>query len=161
MFVRKTGFRKPTTAGVRQAVSNPPGGGVLPPKDTDTHMNTPLNSGTDTKLILRGIHLSLTEAMKTALATKAEKLFRHEPRMVRLRIDVERDMSGRTRAFIAKGRIEIAGPDMTASVRMEDAYAAINLLIDKLDRMLRKRNTSLRRLRAADDIRAHAEALSV
>lgn len=123
-------------------------------------MNSHLHSGNEPKLILRGIHLSLTEAMKAALAKKAERLFRHEPRVLRLRIDVERDLSGRTRAFIAKGRIEIAGPDMTASVRMEDAYAAMNLLIDKLDRMLRKRNTNRVSRRAEDDIRAHV-ALSV
>lgn len=109
----------------------------------------------ESKLILRGIHVSLTEAMKTALETKAARLFRHEPRVLRLRIDVERDLRGRNRVFTAKGRIEIAGPDMTAAVTTEDAYVAINLLIDKLDRMLRKRTTHRIRRRVADDIRAH------
>lgn len=109
----------------------------------------------ESKLILRGINLSLTDAMKAALETKAERLFRHEPRVLRLRIDVEHDLNGRNRVFTAKGRIEIAGPDMTASVTTSDAYAAINLLIDKLDRMLRKRNTDRLRRRAGDDIRTH------
>lgn len=118
-------------------------------------MNSHSHSDTEPKLILRGIHLSLTESMKAALATKAERLFRHEPRMVRLRIDVESDHAGNSRAFVAKGRIEISGPDMTASVKSEDAYAAMNLLIDKLDRMLRKRTTSRLSSRATDDIRAH------
>ena len=72
-----------------------------------------------------------------------------------MRIDVERDLRGRTRVFTAKGRIEIAGPDMTAAVTTEDAYTSINLLIDKLDRMLRKRMTGVIRRRFADDIRAH------
>ena len=57
--------------------------------------------------------------MKTALETKAARLFRHEPRILRLRIDVDRDLRGGTRVFIAKGRVEIAGPDMTASVTTE------------------------------------------
>ena len=107
-------------------------------------------------LILRGIHLWLTEAMKVAVESKAERLFRHEPRILRLRIDVERDLRGRTRVFTAKGRIEIAGPDLTASVTTDDAYSSINLLIDKLDRMLRKRMTSVIRRRTTDDIRAYS-----
>lgn len=113
------------------------------------------------KLILRGIHVGLTEAMKNALETKAERLFRHEPNILRVRIDVERDLHGRTRVFVAKGRIELAGPDLTAAVTTEDAYTSINLLIDKLDRMLRKRTTAVRRRRTMGDIRAHADLLVV
>jgi len=110
----------------------------------------------ESKLILRGIHLSLTEAMKAALETKARRLFRHEPRIVRLRVEVDRDYEGSVRRFVAKGRVEIAGPDLTAAVRHENAYTAINLLITKLDRLLRKRTSNLLRKRTADDIRAHA-----
>ena len=108
-----------------------------------------------TKLILRGIHIGLTAAMKAALQTKTDRLFRHEPNILRVRIDVERDLRGRTRVFRAKGRIEIAGPDLTATVTTEDAYTSTNLLIDKLDRMLRKRMTVVIRRRTTDDIRAH------
>jgi putative sigma-54 modulation protein len=119
-------------------------------------MKSNLGSNDRSKLILRGIHLGLTAAMKAALASKADRLFRHEPRILRLRIDVEHDLRGHTRIFTAKGRIEIAGPDLTASVAQEDAYAAINLLIDKLDRMLRKRMTTVLRRRTVGDIREHA-----
>src|SRR5690606_36681602 len=86
----------------------------------------------ESKLILRGIHVWLTDAMKAALETKAERLFRHEPRILRLRIDVERDLRGRVPVFTAKARIDLPGPDVTASVTSEDAYTSINLLIDKL-----------------------------
>ncbi len=94
--------------------------------------------------------------MKAALESKANRLFRHEPRVLRLRIDVECDHRGRVRVFTAKGRIEIAGPDLTAAVTTGDAYTAINLLIDKLDRMLRKRMTSTLRRRTDGDIRTYA-----
>jgi ribosomal subunit interface protein len=116
---------------------------------------THIPASNDSKLILRGIHLWLTDAMKIAIESKAERLFRHEPDIVRLRIDVERDLRGRSRVFTAKGRIEIAGPDLTASVTTENAYLSIKLLIDKLDRMLRKRGTNALRTRSSDDIRAH------
>lgn len=117
------------------------------------HHSRPEN---ESKLILRGLHLSLTDAMRDALASKAARLFRHEPRILRLRIDVERDFHRGCRRFVAKGRIEIAGPDLVAAVAHENAYAAINLLIARFDRMLRKRMSNLLRRRGADDIRAHA-----
>lgn len=107
------------------------------------------------KLILRGIHLELTDAMKRVLETKAERLVRHEPRILRVRIDVERSSCGRPRMFTAKGHIEIAGPDLRAAVTTSDAYSAMALLIDKLDRMLRKRTTAMLRRRTNGDIRAH------
>jgi len=109
-----------------------------------------------TKLILTGIHIGLTEAMKTALETKAERLFRHQPDILRVRIDVEPRLNHRQRMVTAKGRIELAGPDLAAAVTTGDAYKSINLLIDKLDRMLRRRTTGVIRQRTTDDIRAHA-----
>ena len=114
--------------------------------------NTP---ATEPKLILRGIRLSLTAAMKEALETRARRLFRHDPRIVRLRIEVEPDVRRGLRRFAAKGRVEVAGPDRTATVVHENAYAAINLLIGKLDRMRRRQTSDLLRRRVADDIRTH------
>jgi putative sigma-54 modulation protein len=108
------------------------------------------------KLIVRGIHVELTDAMKAAIVARAERLFRHEPHILMLRVDVERDHKRRGRMFVAKGKVEIAGPDITASTASGDAYLAIGLLIDKLDRMLRKRATALRRKRHAGDIREHS-----
>lgn len=110
-----------------------------------------------TKLILRGIHLDLTDAMKASIEAKAERLFRHEPSILRIRIGVELDHRGSSRLFVAKGHIEIQGPDIQASVGTEDAYKSVDLLIDKLDRMLRKRTTALQGARANDDIRNHAD----
>lgn len=112
------------------------------------------------KLILSGIHLWLTDAMKAALRTKAERLFRHEPRILRLRIDVERDLHGRLRVFTAKGRVEIAGPDLSAAVTADNAYVAINRLIGRLDRMLRKRTSNILRRRTTGRLRTPAGRLA-
>lgn len=105
--------------------------------------------------IIRGINFDLKDATKSLIATKAGRLIRHEPTILRLRIDVERDVRGRSRMITAKGRIEIAGPDLTAAVTTSDAMTAVSLLVDKLDRMLRKRASILMRRRTSDDIRAH------
>ena len=107
------------------------------------------------KLILRGIHLDLNDATKACIESKAERLFRHEPRIIRLRIDVERAHGGRTWLFTAKGHIEISGPDLKASVTSEDALKSASLLIDKLDRMIRRRSTAINSRLHDGDIRAY------
>ena len=91
------------------------------------------------KILLRGIHLSLTDALRDTLRAKAERLFRHEHRIDRVRIDLNHDTSRGRAVFVAKGHIEIGGPDLLATVASEDAYKAVDLLIDKLDRLLHRR----------------------
>lgn len=102
----------------------------------------------EAKLIVSGIHLELTDALKNVVRDKVSRLIRHEPRIVRIRVDLEQD---KTRAhgsqFIAKGHIEISGPDILASVSSEDAYKSIDTLIDKLDGALRRRHSELKEKR--------------
>ena len=96
----------------------------------------------DSKLILSGIHLDLTDAIKAHVREKVAKLLRHEPRIDRVRIDLEyhatRSHHGQ---FTAKGQIEIQGPDINASATGDEAYAALDKLVSELDRGLRKRAT--------------------
>ena len=93
------------------------------------------------KILVRGIHLTLTPALRTAALEKGARLLRHDDHLVRVRIDLENDHTKHEHArFIAKGRIEISGPDLIAAVESEDAYKSLDLLIDKLDRMLRERS---------------------
>ena len=110
---------------------------------------------TDPKLLLSGIRVELDAGKKAWIESKARRLLRKEPDLLRVRIDVERDVWGRQQVFTAKGRMELAGPDLTASVSADTPAASVILLIDKLDRLLRKRTTHLLRRRVADDIRAH------
>lgn len=91
------------------------------------------------KLITTGIHLDLTPALKQRVAEKVARLLRHEPRIDRIRIDLEHDKTAGVARFMAKGRIEIRGPDLIAAVDDGDAYKAIDLLVDKLDAALRRR----------------------
>jgi putative sigma-54 modulation protein len=119
-------------------------------------MTTVHTSDAEAKLLARGIRLELDDTAKAFIESKTERLFRHEPRILRVRIDVESDVRSRTPRFTAKGRIELAGPDLTASVTTDAARSSITLLIEKLDRMLRKRTSNLLRRRATGDIRAHA-----
>lgn len=104
-----------------------------------------------TKLLLRGVHLNLTDAMKASIEGMVERLVRHEPRIDRIRIDVELDrVNSGPQTFTAKGQIELRGPDMIASVSSEDAYKSVHMLIEKLDRMIRKRDSAAKGRRHAD-----------
>ena len=93
------------------------------------------------KIIVRGIHLEITPALRAAALEKGTRLFRHHARLVRARLDLEHNHAADDHSrFIAKGHIEISGPDLIASVASGDAYKSLDLLIDKLDRMLRERS---------------------
>ena len=93
-------------------------------------------------LIISGVHLELTDALKAKVREKAEKLFTHEGHIIRIRVELEYNTHQHTKQneFIAKGHIEIDGPPMVASVASNDLYESIDQLTLKLDRMLRRRS---------------------
>lgn len=92
------------------------------------------------RIIVRGVHLDLTNALKSTAEGKAARLLRHQEHIIRVRLDLEYDKTRDPRqAFIAKGHLEIRGPDLLASVASDDLHKSLDELIDKLDRMLRKR----------------------
>jgi putative sigma-54 modulation protein len=92
------------------------------------------------EIILTGIHMELTEALKNIAHEKLQRLFRHEDRIVRVRVELEYDKTrGHDNEFIAKGHVQIYGPDMICSVASEDCLKSLDLLVDKLDRMIRRR----------------------
>lgn len=103
--------------------------------------NKNLSSSAADRLIVRGIHLDLTDALRNAVHEKTARLFRHQDQITRLRVDLEHDAKKHDldHRFVAKGHIEISGPDLIASVASDDAYKSIDLLVDKLDGLLRRR----------------------
>lgn len=107
------------------------------------------------KLIVSGIHLSLTPALKQAIEQKTEKLLRHSSHIIRLRVDLEHDQTkGPDDRFVAKGHIEIDGPDLIASAASNDGYKSIDLLVAKLDELLRRRHS--KRVNTRNDERRQA-----
>ena len=98
-----------------------------------------MNTQSNNELIISGIHLELTPSLKTYIKEKTDRLFKHAPKVFRIRVDLECDMAQDiSRRFKAKGIMEMSGPDMNASVASDEAHKAISLLVDNLDRMLRK-----------------------
>jgi putative sigma-54 modulation protein len=100
-----------------------------------------MNRQNNHELIVSGIHLDLTPSLKTFVREKAERLFRHQERIVRIRVELECDAKEEVGTrFKAKGHIEINGPDLNATVQSDECHKAVSLLVDKLDRMLSKRH---------------------
>jgi putative sigma-54 modulation protein len=92
------------------------------------------------EVIVSGIHLDLTASLKFYVNEKVGRLLRHEDRIVRIKVELEYDgKNDVTRPFIAKGHVVIHGPDMNCSVASDDCHKSVDLLVDRLDRMLRRR----------------------
>ena len=100
-----------------------------------------MNSQNNRDIIVSGIHLDLTPSLKTFVRDKAERLFRHDERIDRVRVELHCDRNPAVGIqFTAKGHIQIHGPDLNASVQAEECHKAVSMLIDKLDRMLQRRH---------------------
>ena len=100
------------------------------------------------RIIVRGVHFDLPAGLRSIVEDKVARLLRHEERIIRVRLDLEHDKSrDPNQAFVAKGHIEIHGPDLVASVASDDPQKSLDELTDKLDRMLRKRATAARERR--------------
>lgn len=94
---------------------------------------------TENDIIISGNNLELTDSLKQEVYNKMSKLFEHQEKIVRLRIDLEYNPNRHKQdEFIAKGRIEINGPDMVISVASDDMYKSINELAEKLGRKIRR-----------------------
>jgi putative sigma-54 modulation protein len=99
-----------------------------------------MNRQNHPELIVSGIHLDLTPSLKTFVQEKADRLFRHEERILRLRVELESDPKEKFGArFKAKGHLTIDGPALNATVESDECHKAVALLADKLDRMLSRR----------------------
>ncbi len=95
----------------------------------------------DNDLIISGNNLPLTDALKATVREKMQKLFDHETTILRIRVELSAGSPpGSDEQFAAKGIIEIKGRDLIATVRTDDLYKCIDLLENKLDRMLRRRS---------------------
>jgi len=93
-------------------------------------------------VIISGLNMDLTTAIKNMVHEKAEKLFEHEEHIIRMRVELEYDShkASHQGEFIAKGQLEVRGNDHFASAATNDLYKSIDDMVNKLDRMLRRRS---------------------
>ena len=91
------------------------------------------------QISITGHHMDVTPALRSYVENKFSRLERHFDNMtnihVVLTIEKERQM--------AEATINVSGGTLFADARHEDMYAAIDSLLDKLDRQLKKHKEKL------------------
>ncbi len=93
------------------------------------------------EVIITGLHLDLTDAIKHAVNEKLEKLFRHDEQIIRIRVELEHfNNRSQEAAFVCKGHVEIHGPDLVVSAATDDLYKSMDEMVEKLDRKLRRKH---------------------
>ncbi|MEQ8482907.1 MAG: ribosome-associated translation inhibitor RaiA [Pseudomonadales bacterium] len=86
------------------------------------------------QLSISGHHIDVTDALKTYTTDKLAKLERHYDQMTNVHVvlSVEKAMQR------AEATIHVSGAELFADADCDDMYAAIDMLVDKLDRQLIK-----------------------
>lgn len=83
---------------------------------------------------ISGHHIEITEAMRAYVLEKFEKLQRHFEHITSIHVILEVEKNRQT----AEATVHIKGGELFADATKEDLYAAIDMLIDKLDRQILK-----------------------
>ena len=88
---------------------------------------------------LTGHHIDITSALRTYVESKFERLERHFDNMTNIHVilSIEKDRQK------AEATVRVNRGNLFANVEHEDMYAAIDGLIDKLDRQVKKHKEKL------------------
>ena len=91
-------------------------------------------------LSISGHHLDLTDALRSYVSEKMQKVERHFDNL----IDAQVVLSVEKTRHKAEGNIHASGARLHAEAVEGDMYAAIDHLVDRLDRQTRKHKEQLR-----------------
>lgn len=86
------------------------------------------------QLNITGHHVELTDSMKDYVTSKIQKLERHIDGITNVQVTLLVEKQRQT----AEATLHISGADIHGTAEQEDMYAAIDLLVDKLDRQILK-----------------------
>ncbi|MFT7653856.1 MAG: putative sigma-54 modulation protein [Limisphaerales bacterium] len=86
------------------------------------------------QLSISGHHVDLTESLTTYINQKFEKLERHSDQLTQVHVV----LSVEKLEHHAEATAHLSGGDLFANAHAEDMYAAIDSLVDKMDRQLIK-----------------------
>ncbi|MEE8342260.1 MAG: ribosome hibernation promoting factor [Gammaproteobacteria bacterium] len=91
------------------------------------------------QISLTGHHLEITPALRDYATSKMEKLERHFDHVTNLHVILSVEKLRHT----AEATMHINGGNLFADATHEDMYAAIDALVDKLDRQVKKHKEKL------------------
>lgn len=92
------------------------------------------------QLNISGHHLEITDAIKDYVTSKIDRLERHNDRITSTQVilSVEKLIQK------AEATVHVAGGEFFAEAEQNDLYAAIDALVDKLDRQIIKHKEKTR-----------------
>ena len=91
------------------------------------------------QLNITGQHIDLTEAMQEYVKTKIAKLERYFDNVTNVHVILSVEKKNQK----AEATVHVAGGDLFAESTDENMYAAIDSLVDKLDRQIKKHKEKL------------------
>src|SRR3569833_2090569 len=114
---------------------------ILPRAATAHVFNPP---GGSMNLTISGHHLEVTPALRTYVTTKLDRITRHFEQVVDIKVllTVEKQKE-KERRQRAECRIHVKGNDLFAESAHHDLYAALDELVDKLDRQVGRHKTRM------------------
>ena len=86
------------------------------------------------QVIVTGHHLEVTDALKAHIDAKFEKLARHFDNVT----DVHVILSVEKLVHKAEATLQLSGAKLFAEDHQDDMYAAIDAMVDKLERQITK-----------------------
>ena len=93
------------------------------------------------KLILSTHNVTLTKAIEDHIVAKLDKLDDLGQRIVDARVTLERDHTRvPEKQFSCSVKLAVRGPDLFAEDRESDLYAAMDLVVKKIEQQIRKRH---------------------
>jgi len=93
------------------------------------------------QLSVTGHHIELTDALRNYVEEKIKRIERHFDHVTNVHVvlSVERHMQK------AEATVHVSGADVFAEASEEDLYAAIDGLVDKLDRQILKHKEKIQK----------------
>ena len=86
------------------------------------------------QLNLTGHHVEITDALRDYVNSKMERVERHIDSMTNVHVILSVEKLRQK----AEAKVHITGHELYADAENEDMYAAIDALVDKLDRQVKK-----------------------
>jgi len=92
------------------------------------------------QVILTGHHIDITDSLRNYVTSKVEKLERHFDNAINIHVVLTVEKLRHK----AEATLHLSGQNIFADHTEEDMYAAIDGLIDKLDRQVKKHKEKLK-----------------
>ena len=97
------------------------------------------------QLSLTGHHVDLTDSLRAYVDTKFERLERHFDHVTNVHVILSVEKLEQK----AEANMHVSGAEIFADSTHEDMYAALDALVDKLDRQLIKHKEKMKRHRGS------------